>query len=399
MRTLYSDDSIQLTCAHCRSSFRVRSRTSLRPGTKSTCVSCGTKFIVMAGPVIPAAPPRRIEAPRPADPNAEPASVQQSAEQIPSQGPKTYRLSFFGFGGSLFGMHLVNLCLTILTLGLYTFWAKVKVRSYLYSQTQCAGDRFAYHGTPRELLNGAGRATLLFGLPYLTLSMAPRYFGMGAATVITGQVLSTILFMLFLPVAVTGARRYRLSRSSWRGIRFSFRGKAVEFMKLFLKGSLLTAVTLGAYYPLFEVRRQAYLLDHSYLGSERFSFDGDRYGIARSFVGSVLLLPFTFGCSWFWYMAARQRYFWNHSTFCGGRFVCTVQGWPLFKLKLGNFLLLLCSSGLAWPWTTVRYTRFLFSNLRLNGAVAVESIAQVELAANATGEGLSSFLDTGFDLG
>lgn len=398
MASLSTDDSIQLTCTHCRSRFRVRSRASLKPGTKSACASCGTKFFVVAGPVPPAAPPQRITAPSSADADAEPASV-PSGEQIPSQGPKTYRLSFFGVGGSLFGMHLVNLCLTILTLGLYSFWAKVKVRSYLYSQTQCAGDRFAYHGTPRELLNGAGRATLLFGLPYLTLSLAPRYFEMGAATLVTGQLLSTILLMLFLPVAVTGARRYRLSRSSWRGIRFSFRGKAIEFMTLFLKGSLLTTITLGAYYPLFEVRRQAYLIDHSYLGSERFSFDGDRYGLARSFVGSVLLLPFTFGCSWFWYMAARQRYFWNHSTLCGGRFVCTVQGWPLLKLKLGNFLLLFGSLGLAWPWTTVRNARFLFSNLRLNGAMAVERIAQDERAVTATGEGLSSFLDTGFDLG
>lgn len=394
-----TDNSIQLTCAHCRSHFRVRSRTSLKPGAKSACVSCGTRFLVLAGPVAPPAPPQRLESPRPAAPHAEPASGRPSAAQSPSHGPKIYSLRFFGVGGSLFGMHLINLCLTLLTLGLYSFWAKVKVRSYLYSQTQCAGDRFAYHGTPQELLNGAGRATLLFGLPYLTLSMAPGYFEMGAAIVIVGQLLSTVLFMLFLPVAVTGARRYRLSRSSWRGIRFSFRGKAVEFMTLFLKGSLLTAVTLGAYYPLFDVRRQAYLIDHSYLGSERFSFDGDRYGLARSFLGSVLLLPITFGCSWVWYLAARQRYIWNHATLCGGRFVCTVQGWPLLKLKFGNFLLLLGSLGLAWPWTGVRNVRFLFSNLRLNGARAVERIGQDQRATNATGEGLSSWLDTGFDLG
>lgn len=381
-----TDNSIQLTCAHCRSSFRVRSRASLRPGTKSTCGSCGTKFVVVARPVLSASPPKRTD-------------VQQPIDSVANQGSKTYRLSFFGFGGSLFGMHLVNTCLTILTLGLYSFWARVKVRSYLYSQTQCAGDRFAYHGTAQELLNGAGRAALLFGVPYLTLSIGPRYLALGAATVVTGQVLSTILLMLFLPVATTGARRYRLSRSSWRGIHFSFRGKAIEFMKLFLKGSLLTAVTLGAYYPVFEVRRHAYLIHHSYLGSEPFSFDGDRYGLARSFVRAVILLPFTLGCSWFWYMAARQRYVWNHSTLCGGRFLCTVRGWPLLKLKLGNFLLLLCSLGLAWPWTAVRNARYLFSNLRLTGAVAVERITQQTLATNATGEGLSSFLDTGFDLG
>jgi uncharacterized membrane protein YjgN (DUF898 family) len=401
MNNLSTDDAIQLTCAHCHSHFRVQSRASLKPGAKSSCASCGTRFVVVTGPALhtsPASSPQPAVAPPSTDQDTESTSLQPTI-QPPTVGPKTYRLSFFGLGGSLFGMHLVNVCLTILTLGLYSFWAKVKVRRYLYSQTQCAGDRFAYHGTARELLNGAGKATLLFGLPYLVLSMAPRYLGIGGAMVIAGQVLATLLFMFFLPVAVTGARRYRLSRSSWRGIHFSFHGRALEFSKLFLTGSLLTALTLGAYYPLFEVKRQAYLINHSYLGTQRFSFDGDHYGIARSFVGAMLLLPFTLGCSWFWYIASRQRYFWNHSTFCGGRFVCTVQGWPLFRLKLGNVLLLLCSLGLAWPWTTVRNTRFLFGNLHLKGAMAVEHIRQDQLAATATGEGLSSFLDTGFDLG
>ena len=48
-------------------------------------------------------------------------------------------------------MQIVNVCLTILTLGVYHFWGKAKVRRYLFSHTAFAGDRFAYHGTGKEL--------------------------------------------------------------------------------------------------------------------------------------------------------------------------------------------------------------------------------------------------------
>src|SRR5262249_58412699 len=98
---------------------------------------------------------------------------------------------------------------------------------------------------------------------------------------VTAGVLSGSLFFVFFPIAMVGARRYRLSRSSWRGIRFSFRGRVWELIKIFILGSFLTGVTLGFYYPFFLVTRQAFMVSPSYFGSERFGFTGrcpDRFG-------------------------------------------------------------------------------------------------------------------------
>ena len=59
---------------------------------------------------------------------------------------------------------------------------------------------------------------------------------------------------------MVGARRYRLSRTSWRGIRFSFRGHVWALIKIFILGSFLTGLTLGLYYPFFLVSRQAFMV-------------------------------------------------------------------------------------------------------------------------------------------
>lgn len=387
-------DPVQLTCSQCRRRACVRSRAVLKPGAKSTCAGCGARFHVVSGQTAETTPEQVSEADTL---NRTEAPPHQSA---PTLGPpKTYRASFSGSGGSLFGLHVVNVFLTLITLTIYSFWAKVRIRHYLYSQTQFAGDRFAYHGTGQELLNGATRATLVFGLPYMVISNAPRLLDGGMVILSIAQILSALLVLVSLPVAVVGARRYRLSRSSWRGIRFSFRGRAADFMTIFLTGALMTGVTLGAYYPVFNIRRQAHLIEHSYVGHRAFAFDGDDWGVATDFVWAVMLLPVTLGLSWFWYSAARQRYLWNHTLLGSARFSCTMEGWALTKLRLGNLLLLLISLGFAWPWTAVRNARFTLGTLSLKGPVDFDGIVQEAQSATTTGEGLSGFLDSGFDLG
>jgi uncharacterized membrane protein YjgN (DUF898 family) len=395
MNSAMLEEPMKLTCTQCQGQFRVRSRSVLKPGVKSTCRVCDSRFFVVA------APQPIVNPARPSTSGATPLALvtdsNPSGQKL--EPPKTYKPSFRGEGGSLFGIHLVNVCLTLVTLTLYFFWAKVRVRNYLYSQTQFAGDRFAYHGTGRELLNGASKATFVFGLPYLAISNASLIVGGGVLVFSITQILSTLLALIFLPVAIVGARRYRLSRSSWRGIRFSFRGQAVEFMKLFIPGSLLTGITLGAYYPVFDLKRQRYQVQNSYVGNHPFSFDGEDWALTMDFVRTVVLLPFTLGLSWFWYSAARQRYVWNHTMLGTARFSCSMNGIALMKLRLVNLLLLVCSLGLAWPWTAVRNVRFIMSTLSLKGALDFEQIVQDAQTANATGEGLSSFLDSGFDLG
>ncbi|HSB80644.1 MAG TPA: DUF898 family protein [Candidatus Methylomirabilis sp.] len=314
-------------------------------------------------------------------------------------GSPRHQLLFHGSGGSLFGIQIVNMVLTIVTLGVYYFWGKVRVRNYLLSQSEFEGDRFAYHGTGKELLIGFLKAVLLLGVPLVLLNAVVPLLGRGPGFRILSGLISYILVLVVIPFAMVGARRYRLSRTSWRGIRFSFRGEAMAFIKLFLTGSLLSSLTLGLYYPFFETRRYGFMVSHSYLGNQKFAFDGEGRSLFGRYLLTLLLTPFTLGLCWLWFLARKQRYFWDHTSFGEARFHSEVTGGRLFLLYLGNALLLLLTLGFGWPWTVVRNVRFAFRYLSLEGPLEEASILQEAQAASATGEGLAGLLDAGFDLG
>ncbi|MBI2081713.1 MAG: DUF898 family protein [candidate division NC10 bacterium] len=296
-------------------------------------------------------------------------------------------------------MHVVNIFLTIITLGIYYFWGKVKVRSYLLSETEFEGDRFAYHGTGKELLIGFLKAMLVFGLPLGILTALRDYLDVGIVVKAVAGILAYGIIMVFIPVAMVGARRYRLSRTSWRGIRFSFRGRAADFLKFFLKASLLTGITFGLYYPFFDTKRHAFMTSHAYLGNQKFDFDGQGRDLFWPFVLTLLLTVPTLGVCWFWFLAKKQRYFWDHTTFGGARFQSTVTGGRLLLLRLGNLFLLLFTLGLGWPWVVVRNARFACKYLTLEGALDLAGIEQDAQVASTIGEGLAGFLDVDFAFG
>ena len=289
--------------------------------------------------------------------------------------------------------------LTIVTLGVYYFWGKTRVRKYIWGQTEIVGDRFAYHGTGRELFIGFLKALVFFALPLFLLSLL-REFAPWMALKVVALVLSYIIASVFLPLAIVGARRYRLSRTSWRGIRFSFRGPALEFVKFFVVNTILVSLTLGLWYPVFDVGRHAFLTRHSWFGNRKFDFDGARGGLFGRFVLALVLTPFTLGLCWFWYLARKRRYVWDHTTFGAARFRNTTRGGPLLWLMLGNLILLLATLGLGWSWARARSARFMARNLSLVGSLDLESIQQDARAASATGEGLAGLFDIGgLDLG
>ena len=278
---------------------------------------------------------------------------------------------------------------------------------------------------------------MVFGLPYLLLSTLP-HFWQGIPSYVP-QAIAGLLVLCFIPVAVVGAHRYRLSRTSLRNIRFSFRGSVSDYTKLWLKGSCLTVLTLGIYYPFFENARRRYLVTHSQFGNQGFDYDGTGKGLlsiyskaAGLYVASIILfggitiagittylsVPITdmktimltssalpivtilaMIWPWFYLQAARQRYFWNHTTFNEARFFSTVSAWKIFELRLGHLLLLLSTLGLAWPWVQVRNLQFFYYYTGLHGSINFHRVEQDALDASPTGEELAGFFDTGFDLG
>jgi uncharacterized membrane protein YjgN (DUF898 family) len=344
-------------------------------------------------PAPPATPP-----PPPLRPPLPPADARPDGRPGAIPGGRR-RPTFRGSGGTLFGIHVVNALLTLCTLGVYYFWGKTRVRRYIFGQTEFAGDRFAYHGTGRELLLGFAKAFVVFFVPIVFLTVVRDVLDVNPAIKGAAALTISLLFLMFIPVAMVGARRYRLSRTSWRGIRFSFRGRALEFVRIFIGGSILTGLTFGFYYPFFATRRQAFMISNSCFGNERFGFDGrGRELFGPYLLAMVLTLP-TAGLCWFWFAARRRRLFWNHTTFGAARFSSGVTGGRLLGLWAVNVLLLLVTVGFAWPWVRVRNIHFAFRYLDLHGALDLERIRQQAQYASATGEGLAGFLDTGFDLG
>lgn len=374
-----------------------------------TCKSCGTASghpsrppsLRLVPPSTPAAPIRSVVEPLdapPAPPTAETSGPPSSFAEG-TEGPQTARLSFHGIGGSLFGIHLVNIFRTLITLGVYHFWGKVRVRAYLLSESEFEGDRFAYHGTGRELLTGSIKAGFAFGVLIAWFNALPFLPGPGAQ--LAGAAIAYGLFLVLVPVAMVGARRYRLSRTSWRNIRFSFRGRTRDFVALFVGHFLLTVLTLGFYYPIFATKRYAFLVSHSYLGNQSFGFDGRGRDLFGSFLLAVLLTLPTLGLCWFWFLARKQRYWWDHTSFGAARFHSAVTGGRLLRLHAGNLLLIVLTLGLGWAWVVVRRVRFAFAYLAIEGPLDLGAVRQEAQDATATGDGLDSLMDvdSGFAVG
>jgi uncharacterized membrane protein YjgN (DUF898 family) len=317
----------------------------------------------------------------------------------------TRPIRYHGTGGTLLGIMLLNGLLSVLTLGIYSFWAKTKVRQYFYSETELAGDRFAWHGTGRELLGGTLKATaVIIGLSLLftlaTMFLAPVEPGQPPGTAVMLVSLGFwLMFFLLLPIAINGARRYRLSRSSWRGVRFRFTGRWADYLALVLKGTLLSVVSLGFYLPFFLNEARGFLINNARFGSLPFTYDADGKELFKAYLLHLLLTIPTLGLCWIWFLAFRHRYFWSHTSVGPATFRSTVTGGGMLALSATNGLLVVLTLGIGAPWALTRSMRYISDHLALRGDVDWSTVEQEAERPDATGEGMAEGLDVDVDVG
>lgn len=126
-----------------------------------------------------------------------PLLAQQTAcEQC---GTALQQLAFHGEGMGLLMIHLKNMILIPLTLGIYYFWGKVDVTRYFYAQTEFAGERFHFHGTGIERFKGALRVILAFAVLCIAL------FALEQVTTDDDELYSNILIYGFWAARPNGA--------------------------------------------------------------------------------------------------------------------------------------------------------------------------------------------------
>ncbi len=168
---------------------------------------------------------------------------------------------FTGKGWEYFKIWIVNLFLSILTLGIYSAWAKVRRLQYFYRNTRLAGASFDYHGQPKAILKGRIIGFGLLLLYNVALKINP----------IVGLLIG-ILLMLVMPWLLMRSLRFKLYNSSYRGLRFGFVGSEGGAYGAFLGYPILAAFTFYLLVPLAHQRIKHYQMNNSRFGNTAFGF-------------------------------------------------------------------------------------------------------------------------------
>ena len=180
-------------------------------------------------------------------------------------------MSFSGDRGKFRRLVERGAWLELITIGFYRFWLATDTRRHLWSNTHIDGDAAEYTGRGKELLIG-----FLFALAIL-VPVYLAYFLVGLEAKRNQQLSSSPLLVLvyaFGHFAIYRARRYRLTRTVWRGVRFWMDGSAVSYAARASLWGLVVLLTLGLALPWREAALERYKMRHCYYGELQGSFDG-----------------------------------------------------------------------------------------------------------------------------
>lgn len=185
--------------------------------------------------------------------------------------PPPMPVGFSGSRGEFFHLVRRGAGLEFVTLGFYRFWLTTDIRRHLWTNTQIDGDGAEYTGRGKELLIGFLIALAILVPVYLAYFLA----GLEAERVKAFASIPLVAFFyLFGQFAIYRARRYRLTRTVWRGVRFWMSGSGWIYALQASLWGLLMIVTLGLALPWREAALERYKMRHSYYGDLQGSFEG-----------------------------------------------------------------------------------------------------------------------------
>lgn len=332
------------------------------------------------------------------------------------------QVEFGGQGAEYFGIWIVNLLLSIATLGIYSAWAKVRTNRYFYGHTRVGGHPLRYLAQPVQILIGRLVGAALFG----------AYFAANILSPALGILLGALL-MVASPYLICLSLAFSLRMTAWRNVRFAFHGRYLGALLAFVVYPFLTALTLFLAAPWALKKADEFLYSHIRYGDRPFAcgigagtyfgafygaavialvatialmplagalgglFQGDQEGaanpMASGLVLAVLVLVSTLASAI--YTAAVRNHLFGQTLVPGlADFESKVETLPLLRLLLGNLALLALTLGLALPWVRVRTARFYAeaTQVRVGGSIDTV-IAKMPEEVSAIGEEVSGIFD------
>jgi len=340
--------------------------------------------------------------------------------------PVAYRFQFRGTGREFFRIWIVNFALTLITVGIYSAWAKVRTRRYFYSNTALAGHTFDYHASPKRILMGRVIALLLL-VGYTVASKLPLYV----------WIPTFLLFVGVVPWLIVSSARFNARNTSYRNVRFEFVGDYLHALGAYVGIFVPVVLTLGFAWPMAHRERQYFYINNHKYGGKRFAteFSGSSiyavYFEALLFLvacglGLSLLVVFlglsdttrslltkisanrsiagvTFLFAWmiaYTFIRADVFLLSINNMVLNGRFkfIAVHSPWKIVWLWASNLLLVLLTAGLLYPWARVRMTRYMVENVTILADSDFESFtSEVFAPQSAVGEEIAGFFD--FDIG
>ena len=327
-------------------------------------------------------------------------------------------LRFHGSTAEYFGIWIVNVLLTIVTLGIYSAWAKVRNLRYFYGNTELNHHRFNYLAEPLQILKGRIIAVIIFA-SYMFISSI--YPAAGAAL--------AFAFIFVAPFLICSSLRFNSRMTSYQNVRFDFKGQYFDALVTFVLLPVLSVFTLYLALPWVLKKMDEFIVSNLRYGNKAFkpALDTGYYYITALFIliatvaviaiislfGGIAVVtsgeqisPVVFAVIGAMYVALftiiqamyrariRNHIFKNTELEDIAAFDSHIKIFSLVFLQLTNLLALICTLGLALPWVKVRTMQYFVQRTDVYAFENYEhAIDEIQQSPNALTEELAEVFD------
>jgi len=345
-----------------------------------------------------------------------------NAEPFTQESPARHALRFEGSADEYLKIWIVNLVLSIVTLGVFSAWAKVRSKRYFYGNTFIGTHAFDYHAQPLRILVGRAIAAALLLAYVPAVFFAKSFVG-----------LLYLIFAIAIPWLALSSLRFSARNTSYRNVRFDFAGDYGGAFVAYILMQGLAAITLFIALPFAHRARDYYNINNHRFGSLPFAAEIPIGGLYAAYLGGLaIFVCFTISGALLGAglagltlkpmvstitaveVPAYVLGFLAAATFASARtfnialnhtrlgqtvwFESNLSGARMAWIAVSNLLATICTLGVLYPWGRVRRARYMASCITIIGPVEDEVVQGMPVAmGSAVGEEVASFFD--IDLG
>ncbi|MEJ5362685.1 MAG: YjgN family protein [Spirochaetota bacterium] len=338
---------------------------------------------------------------------------------------------FTGKASEYFKIWIVNGLLTVLTLGIYSAWAKVRTNRYIYGNIYLDNEPFAYTAKPVNILKGR---LLALGF-FVVYSLSGQYSS-------TLNIILTVSLLPIIPWVIVNSLRFKGKYTLYRNIPFIFKGDYLDAFKYFILLYIWVPFTLGLIIPYIYYKQKEYIINNMYFGTLPVKYKGQASTFYIAFIAATIISMLSAGVilgiamvllpsgffellkknlentasinmaiiaiitgiyavliiSFFIGSAFYKIFILNNvisSIYCGqSQLSCSMDYIKFISIFLTNALAIAFTLGLAIPWARIRYNKYFYSSISLSLKDNLDEITSMdEKDIKSFAEELGGFLD------